>query len=159
MHDTEHTERVFLLRRHLGNWPRSKHEKRTAGSAWETWTVAAADGVRCTRVRWEINLLLTFENAPFFCVYPVYTVILILSVNITFTWGQVEIYLILFLTWHYAKKSAKQAIPSVTYDRQNRTELPLLENLLYFNFFPKFCFLLSLGKSTTVTYILYRVLT
>ena len=31
--------------------PRSKHEKRTAGSAGETWTVAAADGVRCARVR------------------------------------------------------------------------------------------------------------
>ena len=30
---TEHTESFFLLRRHLGNWPRSKHEKRTAGSA------------------------------------------------------------------------------------------------------------------------------
>jgi hypothetical protein len=26
--------------------PRSKHEKRTAGSAWETWTVCAADDVR-----------------------------------------------------------------------------------------------------------------
>jgi hypothetical protein len=25
--------------------PRSKHEKRTAGSARETWTVAAADGL------------------------------------------------------------------------------------------------------------------
>ena len=52
--------------------PRIKHEKRTAGSAWETWTVAAADGVRCARVRWEISFLLTFETAPFFCVYPVY---------------------------------------------------------------------------------------
>ena len=52
--------------------PRSKHEKRAAGSAWETWTVAAADGVRCARVRWEINFLLTFETASFFCVYPVY---------------------------------------------------------------------------------------
>ena len=30
---TEHTESLFLLRRHLGIWPRSKHEKRTAGSA------------------------------------------------------------------------------------------------------------------------------
>ena len=30
---TEHTESLFLLRRHLQNWPRSKHEKRTAGSA------------------------------------------------------------------------------------------------------------------------------
>jgi len=29
----------------------SKHEKRTAGSAEDTWTVAAADGVRCARVR------------------------------------------------------------------------------------------------------------
>jgi phage/plasmid-associated DNA primase len=27
--------------------PRSKHEKRTAGSARETWSAAAADGVRC----------------------------------------------------------------------------------------------------------------
>ena len=68
----EHTESLFLLWRHLGNWPRSKHDKRTTGSAWETWTVAAADGVRCACVRWEINFLLTFETAPFFCVYPVY---------------------------------------------------------------------------------------
>ena len=66
-----HTESLFLLRRRLGNWPRSKHEKRTAGSAWETRTVAAADGVRCARVRWEINFLLTFETAPFFWVFPV----------------------------------------------------------------------------------------
>jgi hypothetical protein len=35
---TEHTENLFLLWRHLGNCSRSKHEKRTAGSAWETWT-------------------------------------------------------------------------------------------------------------------------
>ena len=52
--------------------PRSKHEKRTAVSAWETWTFAAAGGARCARVRWEINFLLTFETASFFCVYPVY---------------------------------------------------------------------------------------
>jgi hypothetical protein len=32
-------------------WPRSKHEKQTAGSARETWTDAAADGVRCARAR------------------------------------------------------------------------------------------------------------
>ena len=69
---TEHIESLFLLRCHLGNWPHSKHEKQTAGSAWETWTVAAADGVCCARVRWEINFLLTFETAPSFCVYPVY---------------------------------------------------------------------------------------
>ena len=72
---TEHKESLslLLLRRHLGNWPPSKHEKRTAGSACETWTAAAADGVRCARVRREINFLLTFETAPFFCVYPIYT--------------------------------------------------------------------------------------
>ena len=46
-------------------------------NAWETWKVAAADGVRCARVRWEINFLLTFETAPFFCVYPVYIYIYI----------------------------------------------------------------------------------
>ena len=31
--------------------PRSKHEKQTVDSARETWTVAAADGVRFARVR------------------------------------------------------------------------------------------------------------
>ena len=69
---TEHTESLFLLRRHLGNWPRIKHEKQTAGSAWETWTVSAADGVRCACVRWEVSFLLTFETAPFFCKHPVF---------------------------------------------------------------------------------------
>ena len=69
---TKHTESLFLLRRHLGNRRCSKHEKRTDGSAWETWTVAAADGVRFARVRWEINFLLIFETAPFFCKHPVY---------------------------------------------------------------------------------------
>jgi len=52
--------------------PLSKHEKRTAGSTWETWRAAAADGVRCVRVRWEIQFFLTFETALFFSVYPVY---------------------------------------------------------------------------------------
>ena len=87
---TEHTESPFLLRRHLRNWPRSKHEKRNAGSAWETWTVAAADGVRCARVRWEINFLLTFETAPFICVHPVY---FILSFKIMYlnAWGRSEL--------------------------------------------------------------------
>jgi hypothetical protein len=32
---------------------------------------AAADDVRCARVRREIKFLLTFETAPFFCVWPV----------------------------------------------------------------------------------------
>ena len=49
-------------------------EKRTAGSAWETWTVAAANGVDFASVRWEINFWLTFETATFFCVYSVFTV-------------------------------------------------------------------------------------
>ena len=61
----------------------SKHEKRTASSAWETWTVAAADGVRFARVKWEINFLLTFETAHFFCVYPVYGGIEVNAVTIT----------------------------------------------------------------------------
>jgi len=69
---TEHTESLYLLRRHLGNWLRCMHEKQTRGSAWETWTVAATDGVSCDRLRWEINILLTFESVLFFCVYPVY---------------------------------------------------------------------------------------
>jgi hypothetical protein len=44
--------------------PRSKHEKRTASSAWETWTVSVAQSVCCVRVGWA------FETAPFFCVRP-----------------------------------------------------------------------------------------
>ena len=52
--------------------PRCTHW-RTVINAWETWTVAAADGVHCTRVMWEINFLLTFETAHSFvytlCVY------------------------------------------------------------------------------------------
>ena len=69
-----HHASLFLLRRHLGNWPRSpavSTRQRTAGSAWETWTVAAADGVRCARVRWEMNFLVTFETAPFICKHTV----------------------------------------------------------------------------------------
>ena len=38
----------------------------------ETWRVATAEGVRCACVRWVIDLLLTFDSALFFCVYPVY---------------------------------------------------------------------------------------
>jgi hypothetical protein len=40
-------------------------------NALKTWTVAAADGVRFARVRLEINCLLIFETAPFFCKHPV----------------------------------------------------------------------------------------
>jgi len=42
-------------------------------NAWETWTVGTAEGVRCARVRCEINFLLTFETVPFFCVHLVFT--------------------------------------------------------------------------------------
>ena len=77
-----------LLRGQFPRWSRSRKRlsvcsvlvsrsviavQRTAGSASETWTVAAADGVRCARVRGEINLLLTSETATFFCVHPVLT--------------------------------------------------------------------------------------
>ena len=39
-------------------------------NAWETWTFATADGVRCACVRWEISFLLTFETEPFFWCIP-----------------------------------------------------------------------------------------
>ena len=55
----------------LQDGPAVSMSERTAGSAWETWTVAAADGVRFARVRWEINFFLTFETAPFICKHPV----------------------------------------------------------------------------------------
>jgi len=61
---TEHTESLFLL---TPSWkqaprPRSKHEKRTAGSAWETCTVVAADGVRCARVKLRDKFIVNFWN-------------------------------------------------------------------------------------------------
>jgi hypothetical protein len=67
----EHTETLLLLRRHLANWSRSKQEKRTAGSAPETWTVPAVDSVCCALVGYEINFLITFGTTTFFCVCPV----------------------------------------------------------------------------------------
>ena len=69
----------------LAPWPCSKHEKRTAGSAWETWIVAAADSVCCARVRWEINFLLTFETAPFICKHTVHLFIIIIVHLVTIT--------------------------------------------------------------------------
>ena len=39
---------------------------RTLINAWETWPDAAADGVRCASLRWEIRFLLTFETAQCF---------------------------------------------------------------------------------------------
>ena len=64
----------------------SKSE-RTAGSAWETWTVAAANGVRFARVRWEINFLLTFETAPFICKHTVYWQRELKQRDVKNTWG------------------------------------------------------------------------
>ena len=55
----------------LETGPAVSMSERTAGSAWETWTVAAADGDGFARVRWEINFLLTFETVPFICKHPV----------------------------------------------------------------------------------------
>jgi hypothetical protein len=67
---TEHTKPspAVTLSWKLVPRSRSKHEKWTAGSAWETWTVSVADSVCCIRVGWEITFLITFEVAPFFCV-------------------------------------------------------------------------------------------
>ena len=44
-----------------------EHDREALVPSCEKWTVAAADGVRCARVRWEINFLLTFETAPLIC--------------------------------------------------------------------------------------------
>ena len=72
---TEHTESFFMLRRHLGNWPRGPavsmrnellvaHEKLGQLPLLTVYVVP--------HVRREIIFLLTFETAPFFCVYLVY---------------------------------------------------------------------------------------
>jgi hypothetical protein len=64
---TEHLQSLLLLRRHLGNWSYgpavSMRSKLLV--VHETWTVLSADNVCCARIRGEINLLSTFETAPF----------------------------------------------------------------------------------------------
>ena len=42
--------------------------------------------VRCGRVSWEINFLLTFQTAPFFCVHPVYKI----AGSISETWSSIK---------------------------------------------------------------------
>jgi len=65
-----------------GQWSRwlSPFAARSIQHRWRTllrstrtflWKIGVL-GASCARVRWEINFLLTFETAPFFCVYPVY---------------------------------------------------------------------------------------
>ena len=74
----------------------------TACSAWETWTVAAADGVRFACVRWEINFLFTFETASFICKHPVY----LSSQGVRDEhWGELlVINFIVFFLWRYRTK-------------------------------------------------------
>jgi hypothetical protein len=74
---TEHTESLLMMRHHLGNWYRGSavSMRRELLSAWETWTVPAAVSVCCARVGWEINFLITFETAPFFCVCHFYAIV------------------------------------------------------------------------------------
>jgi hypothetical protein len=67
---TEHTERLLLLRRHLGNRPRGMRSELLVAHE-KLGQLPLLTVLRCARVRWEINFLLTFETAPFFCVYPV----------------------------------------------------------------------------------------
>ena len=110
--------------------PRSKHEKRTAGSAWETRTVAAANGVRCARVRWEINFLLTFETAQLFCVYPVYCIIS-LTVPCFFVLLSA---LCLFVSWFLLKERTclfLSFVTSISIDGLQKTK-KLYISLFYF---------------------------
>ena len=60
-----------------GPRPRSVHEKQTVGSAWETWTVAAADGVSCARVRWETNFFNFWNRTILLCIPCIYIYIYI----------------------------------------------------------------------------------
>jgi hypothetical protein len=59
--------RVWLPRGCVPCDPRCTHW-RIVISAWETWTVAAADSVCCSRAGWEIHFVFTSETAPFCCV-------------------------------------------------------------------------------------------
>ena len=72
---TEHTESLFLLRRHLGNWPRGpavsmRCEPQVAHE--KLWQLLLLTVYAVPVLSWGLSFLLTFETAPFFCVYPVY---------------------------------------------------------------------------------------
>jgi hypothetical protein len=69
---TEHTESLLLLWRHLGNWSRSKHEKRTAGSACKLGTISTAGSVCCACVWWEINFLPFWNRTILLCIPCIY---------------------------------------------------------------------------------------
>jgi hypothetical protein len=56
--------------------PCRKHEKRTAAVHEKLGTVPTADSVCCARVGREMNFLLTFKIAPFFCVCRVLVLII-----------------------------------------------------------------------------------
>jgi hypothetical protein len=72
---------------------------RTIGSAWETWTVPAADSVCCARVRWEIHFLITVKTARIFCKCPVLTYnynIQLSDVTKSHVWGRLRSAVIAF---------------------------------------------------------------
>ena len=100
----------------LAPQPRSKHEKRTAGSAWETWTVAAAAVVRFARVRWEINFLLTTEIAQFFCVYSVQQICLECRVtNLAILYHMVQIFFYVSLSLTLQQTEGKLRLTGAYY--------------------------------------------
>jgi hypothetical protein len=66
----EHTESLFLLRRHLGNWPRGP-----AVSMRSELLVAHEKRGQLPLLTVYIDFLLTFETAPFFCECTVYILI------------------------------------------------------------------------------------
>jgi hypothetical protein len=63
-------------------------------------TVAAADGASYARERWEINFLLTFETAPFFCVTYTLYILPVLQACVT------------CLTVEYSKQNTATIIPA-----------------------------------------------
>jgi hypothetical protein len=50
--------------------PCSKHEERTAGSAWETWTVPVAESVCCARAGWGTNFFNSVRNRSILLCMP-----------------------------------------------------------------------------------------
>jgi hypothetical protein len=71
--ETEHTEILLLLRRHLENWSRGPAVSMRGEllDAQEKLGMFSLVTVCCAWIGWEIISLKTSKTAPFFCVCPV----------------------------------------------------------------------------------------
>jgi hypothetical protein len=114
-------------------WGVQKHEKLTADSAWETWTVSTAYEERCARVTWDINEVCRIFSSWLF------PGVCSLNVNVSehpvcsifigeWVWSVTAVKKVGYSTWiGLARKIAwapRNGVVGVAAGRENRRQLP-----------------------------------